>query len=63
MTTTAIYTPEELDFHAELQAADLFTLLGAHFIAVQEANKATNPDDQLALRRLATNINLEISRR
>lgn len=60
---TAIYSAADLQLHAELQAADLNTLLGALQVALTEANKTTDPEEKLELRRLATNINLEIGRR
>ena len=48
---------------ADLQAADLSTLFGALYIALTEANKTTDPDEKYELRRLATNINIEIGNR
>lgn len=60
---TAIYSAADLQLHADLQAADIKTLMGALEIALTEANKTDCPDEKLELRRLATNINLEIGRR
>jgi len=60
---TAIYSAADLQLHADLQAADINTLMGALQIALTEANKTDCPDEKLELRRLATNINLEIGRR
>ena len=59
----AFYSAADLQLHADLQAADLSTLFGALQIALTEANQTDCPDEKLELRRLATNINIEIGRR
>ena len=59
----AFYSAADLQLHADLQAADLHTLFGALQIALTEANQTDCPDEKLELRRLATNINIEIGRR